>query len=194
MKAPKLLFLANLIIFVTFMSPIGYIIWRFFTFSRSLSSFFESWDVISLFINTISLFIAVVLTSVFIGLFVSIVLTRIDIKWSTIWFTLCALPLVIPSYIGALTYVSAFSPKGLFVQLFNGLGLTEIPGLDGFLGSWIVLSLFTYPYVQLICSSALKNLDVTVEEAARSLGKSRLRVYTSAVSYTHLTLPTICSV
>ena len=144
MKAPKLLFLANLIIFVTFMSPIGYIIWRFFTFSRSLSSFFESWDVISLFINTISLFIAVVLTSVFIGLFVSIVLTRIDIKWSTIWFTLCALPLVIPSYIGALTYVSAFSPKGLFVQLFNGLGLTEIPGLDGFLGSWIVLSASVY--------------------------------------------------
>ena len=89
--------------------------------------------------------------------------------------------MVIPSYIGALTYVSAFSPKGLFVQLFNGLGLTEIPGLDGFLGSWIVLSLFTYPYVQLICSSALKNLDVSVEEAARSLGRTRLQVYTSVV-------------
>ena len=181
MKAPKLLFLANLIIFVTFMSPIGYIIWRFFTFSRSLSSFFQSWDVISLFLNTISLFFAVVLTSLFIGLFVSVVLTRIDIKGSTIWFTLCALPLVIPSYIGALTYVSAFSPKGLFVQLLNGLGLTEISGLDGFIGSWIVLSLFTYPYVQLICSSALKNLDVSVEEAARSLGRNRLQVYTSVV-------------
>ena len=181
MKAPKLLFATNLIIFVTFMSPIGYIIWRFFTFSRSLSSFFESWDVVSLFLNTISLFFAVVLTSLFVGLFVSIVLTRIDIKGSTIWFTLCALPLVIPSYIGALTYVSAFSPKGLFVQLFRGQGLTEIAGLDGFIGSWLVLSLFTYPYVQLICSSALKNLDVSVEEAARSLGRSRLQVYTSVV-------------
>lgn len=181
MKAPKLLFSANFLIFVTFISPIVYIIWRFLTFSRSFESFFQSWNVLDLFTNTISLLIVVVATSVSLGLIVSVLLTRIEIKGSKIWFTLCALPLVIPSYIGALTYVSAFSPKGLFVQLFRGQGLTEIPGMDGFLGSWIVLSLFTYPYVQLICSSALKNLDVTVEEAARSLGKSMLQVYTSVV-------------
>ena len=181
MKAPKLLFSANLLIFVTFISPIVYIIWRFITFSRSFESFFKSWNVFDLFINTISLFIVVVATSVFIGLVVSVVLTRIELKGSKIWFTLCALPLVIPSYIGALTYVSAFSSQGLLVQLFRDRGLTEIAGIDGFIGSWIVLSLFTYPYVQLICSSALKNLDVTVEEAARSLGKSRIQVYTSIV-------------
>ena len=95
---------------------------------------------------------------------------RFEFAGSKILFTLCALPLVIPSYIGALTYISAFSPKGLFVQLFNSFGLEEITGIDGFLGSWLVLTLFTYPYVQLICSSALRNLDSTVEDAARSLG------------------------
>ena len=41
--------------------------------------------------------------------------------------------------------------------------------------------MFTYPYVQLICSSALRNLDSTVEEAARSLGTKRFRIYTSVV-------------
>tara|TARA_B110000444_G_scaffold218881_1_gene218697 strand:+ start:1855 stop:3132 length:1278 start_codon:yes stop_codon:yes gene_type:complete len=88
---------------------------------------------------------------------------------------------VIPSYIGALTYVSAFSPKGLFVQIFSSFGIKEISGLDGFLGSWIVLTLFTYPYVVLICSSALRNLDSTVEDAARSLGKNKFSVYTQVV-------------
>ena len=44
-----------------------------------------------------------------------------------------------------------------------------------------MLTLFTYPYVLLICSSALRNLDSTVEEAARSLGVNRLRIYTSVV-------------
>jgi len=91
------------------------------------------------------------------------------------------LPLVIPSYIGALTYVSAFSPKGLFVQLFSSFGINEIAGIDGFFGSWLVLTLFTYPYVVLICSSALRNLDSTVEDAARSLGKNRFNVYTQVV-------------
>ena len=88
---------------------------------------------------------------------------------------------MIPSYIGALTYVSAFSPKGIFVQIFSFTGLSEINGIDGFIGSWIVLTLFTYPYVLLICSSALRNLDSTVEEAARSLGVNRFRIYTSVV-------------
>ena len=91
------------------------------------------------------------------------------------------IPLVIPSYIGALTYISAFSPKGLFVKIFSQFGVNEISGIDGFLGSWIVLTLFTYPYVLLICSNALGNLDSTVEEAARSLGVSRIQMYTKVV-------------
>ena len=43
------------------------------------------------------------------------------------------------------------------------------------------MTLFTYPYVVLICSSALRNLDSTVEDAARSLGKNRFNVYTQVV-------------
>ena len=57
--------------------------------------------------------------------------------------------------------------RGLFVEVFSRFGLSEITGIEGFVGSWIVLTLFTYPYVQLICSSALRNLDSTVEDAAR---------------------------
>ena len=127
------------------------------------------------------LFTFVVLSSLIVGLLISIILVRFNIPGSKILFTLSVLPLVIPSYIGALTYVSAFSPKGLFVQLFSSLGINEIAGIEGFFGSWIVLTLFTYPYVVLICSSALRNLDSTVEDAARSLGKNRFNVYTQVV-------------
>jgi len=127
------------------------------------------------------LFIFVVISSLILGLLISIILVRFNIPGSKILFTLSVLPLVIPSYIGALTYVSAFSPKGLFVQLFSSFGINEIAGIDGFFGSWLVLTLFTYPYVVLICSSALRNLDSTVEDAARSLGKNRFNVYTQVV-------------
>ena len=155
--------------------------WRFANFSRNISAFLISWDVFSLLFNTLTLFLAVVLTSLLIGLLVSIFTVRYELPASKILFSLTILPLVIPSYIGALTYVSAFSPRGLFVDIFSNFGLNEISGIDGFVGSWIVLTLSTYPYVQLVCSSALRNLDSTVEDAARSLGVKKVKMYTSVV-------------
>ena len=181
MKTPKALASVNLVILSVFLMPVFYMVWRFFTFTRSFESFFESWNVYGLLFNTISMFFAVVISSLILGLLISIILIRFKITGSKILFTLCTLPLVIPSYIGALTYISAFSPKGLYVQIFSFTGLSEINGIEGFIGSWIVLTLFTYPYVLLICSSALRNLDATVEEAARSLGVKRFRIYTSVV-------------
>ena len=181
MKTPKALIITNFIILITFLLPTFYLIWRFLTFTKSYVSFFRSWNVCDLLLNTILLFIFVVISSLILGLLISIILVRFNIPGSKILFTLSVLPLVIPSYIGALTYVSAFSPKGLFVQLFSSLGINEIAGIDGFFGSWLVLTLFTYPYVLLICSSALRNLDSTVEDAARSLGKNRFNVYTQVV-------------
>ena len=129
MKIPKGLLFSNLLILCAFLMPVFYMIWRFFTFSRSFESFFESWNVYGLLFNTISMFFAVVFSSVLIGLLISIFLVRFDISGSKILFTLCTLPLVIPSYIGALTYVSAFSPKGIFVQIFSFTGLNEINGI-----------------------------------------------------------------
>ena len=89
--------------------------------------------------------------------------------------------LVFSSTSWIVTYVSAFSPRGLFVNIFSRFGIYEISGIDGFIGSWIVLTLFTYPYVQLICTSALRNLDSTVEDAARSLGVKKIKMYSSVV-------------
>ncbi len=181
MKIPKILLTTNVFILTIFLMPIFYMFWRFANFSRNISAFLKSWDVFSLLFNTLTLFLAVVLTSLFIGLLVSIFTVRYELPASKILFSLTILPLVIPSYIGALTYVSAFSPRGLFVDIFSSFGLNEISGIDGFVGSWIVLTLFTYPYVQLVCSSALRNLDSTVEDAARSLGVKKIKMYTSVV-------------
>ena len=155
--------------------------WRFANFSKNLASFLSSWDVLTLLSNTLLLFFAVIFSSLFLGLLISILTVRYEFPASKILFSLTILPLVIPSYIGALTYVSAFSPKGLFVNLFSKYGVSEIIGIEGFVGSWIVLTLFTYPYVQLICSSALRNLDSTIEDAARSLGVKKIKMYTKVV-------------
>ena len=101
MKIPKVYF-DKLFILSTFLMPVIYMLWRFVNFSRSLSSFFQSWDVFGLLFNTIALNIAVVISSLIVGLLISIVTVRFEFAGSEFLFTLCALPLVIPSYIGAL--------------------------------------------------------------------------------------------
>ena len=95
----------------------------------------NSWDVSTLLINTVLLFFAVVISSLLLGLIIAILTVRYQFPGAKILFSLTILPLVIPSYIGALTYVSAFSPKGLFVELFSRFGLSEIIGIEGFVGS-----------------------------------------------------------
>lgn len=72
-----------------------------------------------------------------------------------------ALPLVVPTYVGALAFKAAFGPEGLLV---------ELPGLVGFWGVTLALGLSTYPYVYLLARATLASSDPALEEAARALG------------------------
>ena len=114
MKTPKLLLTTNVIILSLFLMPLFYLFWRFADLSRNLSRFLNSWNVSTLLFNTVLLFFAVVFTSLLLGLTISVLTVRYKFPGSKILFSLTILPLVIPSYIGALTYVSVFSPKGLY--------------------------------------------------------------------------------
>ena len=58
MKAPKPLIITNTFILILFLMPIFYMFWRFANFSKNLSEFLQSWDVLTLFLNTIFLFIS----------------------------------------------------------------------------------------------------------------------------------------
>jgi iron(III) transport system permease protein len=91
---------------------------------------------------------------------------------------LAALPLVIPSYMGAYLVVSALGPSGLAQDL---LGVDELPSIYGFPGAWLVLTAFTYPYVLLPVQAVLRSVDPALEEAARGMGRSPLQVFGTVV-------------
>src|SRR3990170_7169253 len=84
-----------------------------------------------------------------------------------------ALPLVIPSYVGAFAFVAALGPRGMLQDLLEPLGVERLPEVYGFTGAWLALSLFTYPYVLLPLRSAMSGIDRSLEEAAVGLGRSR---------------------
>lgn len=68
------------------------------------------------------------------------------------------LPLAVPSYLSAFAWIS------------------WRPGLAGFTGATLVLTLVSYPYVMLPVVSALSRLDPAHDDVARSLGQSRVQV------------------
>ena len=103
---------------------------------------------------------------------------RTDLPGRRAWAVLCALPLVIPSYIGAYLMVSALGPSGL---LQDALGVARLPSIYGFFGAWVVLSAFTFPYVLLPVQAVLRRVDPQLEEAARGLGRSPRQVFASVV-------------
>jgi iron(III) transport system permease protein len=98
--------------------------------------------------------------------------TRTDLPGRRLWAVGAALPLVIPSYVAALTMLAAFGPRGLLQRALLGpLGVERGPEVYGYLGALAALVLATYPYVYLLTAAALRDLDPSLEEAARSLGR-----------------------
>jgi iron(III) transport system permease protein len=90
--------------------------------------------------------------------------------------------MVIPSYLGAVTYIAAFGPRGMLQQLLEPItGVTRLASIYGFFGAWLAITLFTYPYVVLPVRAALMNMDPALEETARSMGLRRWQVFRRVV-------------
>ena len=96
---------------------------------------------------------------------------RTDLPLRRLWAVLTALPLVIPSYVGAFLVVSALGPRGLLQGILSGpFGVDRLPEIYGLPGATITLALLSYPYILLTVRAVLGNLDPALEESARSLG------------------------
>ena len=97
--------------------------------------------------------------------------TRSTMPFRRILTVAAALPLVVPSYVMAMTVIDMFGPRGALQQVLAGpFGLDRVPPIYGLPGATIVLVLISYPYVFLTVRGALLRLDPAMEEAARSMG------------------------
>ena len=125
--------------------------------------------------RSVLLVAAVTGASVAIAVPIAWLTVRTDLPLRRTWGVLTALPLVIPSYVGAFLVVSALGPKGLVQQLLERpFGVERLPDISGFPGAVLVLTLLSYPYVLLTVRATLAGLDPAQEEAARSLGHGPL--------------------
>jgi len=138
--------------------PLGYLLIRLFAgFEKAIAELLRV-RTLELLANTLLLTVSVTITAVLIGFMQAWITTRTNLFGAAFFAVLGTLPLAIPSYVLALAYTSVF------------------PGFNGFLASWVTLSLASAPYVFLAVSAALIRSNVNQEEVARSLGLTSFQV------------------
>ncbi|MFC7239982.1 ABC transporter permease [Saliphagus sp. GCM10025317] len=119
--------------------------------------------------NSLLLMVGVTVCSILVGVPLAWLTVQTDLPLRRFWAVAVALPLVVPSYIGAFAFVSAFGPRGEFQSILEPLGIERLPEIYGLWGSILVITLYTYPYVYLTTRAALLSFDTRLLDAARTL-------------------------
>ncbi len=127
--------------------------------------------------NSLGLAASVAFCSALIAVPIAWLTVRTDLPLRRLFSVLTALPLVIPSYIGAYLMVSTLGPRGLVQSWLQPLGVERLPSIYGFPGALVVLTLLTFPYTLLSVRASLLGIDPALEDASRVLGRNRWQTF-----------------
>ena len=168
---PSVLWIPAALVGAAMVLPLAYLL------ARAFGGGEEAWDLIFRARTAYVLGRTVLLAALVSG---ASILVAVPLAWLTVrtnmryrrsWAVLVALPLVIPTYVGAFLIISTLGPKGLLQQLIEPvLGIERLPSIYGLPGAALTLTLLSFPYVYLTVRGVLADLDPSMEESARSLG------------------------
>ncbi len=141
--------------------------------------------------NSLTVGILSTLISTGVGVALAYVVHRYNIVFKgalKIAFIIC---LMSPPFIGAYSWILLLGRAGFLTNLLSGIGI-RLPTIYGEAGILLVFSLSLSCYVFRYVLAALRGIDRSLEEAAESLGASKLRrVFTVSLP---VVLPAITSV
>lgn len=170
-RPPAMLVIPALTIGLVMLLPLAYIV------MRAAESDSAIWNLVFrertgiVLRNSVTLAAAVAAAGSCIAVPLAWLTTRTDLPFRRFWTVVAGLPLVIPSYVGALAIVAALGPRGMLQGWLEGpFGVERLPDIYGFTGAWVTLTLFTYPYIYMSARAALNGLDPSLEDASRCLG------------------------
>ena len=161
--------------------PAVYIVIKALGANPAVWSKLFSTSIPSLLLSTIGLTVFVTILTILIAVPASWLVTMTDLPGRKTWQWLFAVPLAIPPYIGSFAYITLLGPRGLVQQQLSALlGVAphqlNIPSIYSFGGTLIIMSLFTYPYIFLLTSAALRSQNQSLIDAAKASGMGMKRV------------------
>lgn len=170
---------------VAFAAPAGYVIWRNYTYDANFIELISSPRILGALERSLRLAVTVSISAALLGVGLAWLVTRTDIVMRRSATAILVLPLVYPSFLGAAAFQRTMSSGGLIDRALKTFdtAITSTFGLEtsiaaagfgynvrGFWGAWLILTLFTYPYVFMPVAARLTRLSCASEESARLLG------------------------
>lgn len=133
-------------------------------------------------INSIFLILGVSFFVVLIGVLSSWLVTNYDFFGKSFFEWALILPLAVPPYILAYTFTEIFDTYGSANNLLNNIFLFDekkvfFPSVRNIYGAIAVFSFTLYPYVYLVSRMAFVNQSISIIEAGRILGLSRVGAF-----------------
>ncbi len=126
------------------------------------------------FVNTLVVGFGGLMGALILGSIMAFCVSRFVIKGGKFVSLLAILALVSPPFIGAYSWIVLFGAGGVVRGWLRDVGI-NMPPIYGVGGILIVFSLKFYPYVYLMVSGALSNVNRSLEEAAEGLGLTPLQ-------------------
>ena len=144
-----------------------------FSFGNYLT-FFSERRFFTAFTNTLVVGFGGLVGALILGSIMGFCISRFQIAGSRFVSLLAILALVSPPFIGAYSWIVLFGAGGFVRGALRDIGI-NMPPIYGLAGILIVFSLKFYPYVYLLVSGALSNVNRSLEEAAEGLGLTPLQ-------------------
>lgn len=181
-STPTSIWLPSLVVGAAMLLPLAYLFLRGAESGGDAVDLLLRWRTLKILGRSLLLTALVITISSVIALPVAWITVRTDIPFKRFWLLVTAMPLVLPSYVGAFVVVTALGPKGLLQQILSDMfGVDRLPDIYGLPGATLTLSLFSYPYVLLTLRAVMRNLDPSIEEAARTLGHGSWKIFISVI-------------
>ena len=129
--------------------------------------------------NTLAVGLLVSIVSALVGLLFAYVEVYVKLKtkfMSGLFQVVAMLPVVSPPFVLSLSIIMLFGKSGLITRYLLQIYDNSV---YGFWGIFIVQTLTFFPVCYMMLKGLLKNIDPSLEEAARDMGASRWKVFTS---------------
>ncbi|MBR2281335.1 MAG: iron ABC transporter permease [Spirochaetales bacterium] len=130
-------------------------------------------------INSIIVSLSVTIFCILIGVPMGYCVARVKIPGKKLLVSLGILPIIMPSFVGAYTWVILLGNNGIVRVAINWLlkpfGVT-IPSIYGMFGMILCMTLTYYPFVFQMAYGAFSGANALLEESASLMGAGRTRI------------------
>lgn len=121
-------------------------------------------------INSFKVTFSVTLLAVLVGVPIAYFMSCYHIKGRRFLEIIIIISMMSPAFIGAYSWILLLGRSGVVTRFISDAFGIAMPSIYGFGGILLVFTLKLYPFIFMYVSGALRKFDVSLEEAAESLG------------------------